>query len=93
MALWFETVTNTVLPDQLFRRFLLGKWQRRQLISEIMVWNSFMAKRGWRDQATASLNRWKAELGFRDRNDIQTFFDLYDADEEREISSTYPPDL
>ena len=52
-----------------------------------------MAKRGWRDQATASLNRWKAELGFRDRNDIQTFFDLYDADEGREIGSSYPPDL
>jgi hypothetical protein len=52
-----------------------------------------MAKRGWRDQATASLNSWKAELGFRDRNDIQTFFDLYDADEGREIGSSYPPDL
>ena len=66
---------------------------KRPTQEEIMVWNSFMAKRGWRDQATASLNRWKAELGFRDRNDIQTFFDLYDADEGREISSTDPPDL
>jgi hypothetical protein len=66
---------------------------KRPTQEEIMVWNSFMAKRGWRDQATASLNRWKAELGFRDRNDIHTFFDLYDADEEREIGSSYPPDL
>jgi len=66
---------------------------KRPTQEEIMVWNSFMAKRGWRDQATASLNRWKAELGFRDRNDIQTFFDLYDADEAREIDSSYTPEL
>jgi hypothetical protein len=57
-----------------------------------MIWNLFMAKRGWRDKATVSLNRWKTELGFRDRNDIQTFFDLYDADEGREIGAGYSPD-
>jgi hypothetical protein len=55
---------------------------------EIMIWNSFMAKRGWRDKAALSLDRWKNELGFRDRADIQTFFDLYDADEGREIGAT-----
>jgi hypothetical protein len=38
-----------------------------------MIWNSFMTKRGWRDEATASLNRWIIELGLRDRNDLQTF--------------------
>jgi len=35
MALCFETVPNTVLHDQLFRRFLLGELLRQQLISEI----------------------------------------------------------
>jgi Domain of unknown function (DUF5069) len=61
-------------------------------MEEIMIWNSFMAKRGWRDQATQSLNRWKAGLGFKDRDAIQAFFDLYDADEGKEIGSSYSPD-
>jgi Domain of unknown function (DUF5069) len=65
---------------------------RRPSQEEIMIWNSFMAKRGWRDKATQSLNRWKTGLGFKDRDDIQTFFDLYDADEGREIGSSYSPD-
>jgi gluconokinase len=65
---------------------------KRPTQEEIMIWNLFMAKRGWRDKATVSLNRWKTELGFRDRNDIQTFFDLYDADEGREIGAGYSPD-
>src|SRR5260221_6631282 len=35
MALCFETVANTVLQDQRFRRFLLEELLRQQLISEI----------------------------------------------------------
>jgi hypothetical protein len=45
-----------------------------------------MAKCGWRDKSTPSLNRWKKELGLGNRSDVQTFFDLYDADEGREIT-------
>lgn len=52
---------------------------------EIRFWNSFMTKCGWRDQSTASLNRWKQKLGLEHRADVQTFFDLYDADEGRDI--------
>jgi hypothetical protein len=44
------------------------------------------------DKAAPSLNRWKSELGFKDRTDIETFFDLYDADEGREIRADYSPD-
>jgi gluconokinase len=65
---------------------------RRPTQEEIMIWNSFMAKRGWRDKATKSLNRWKTELGLKDRDVVQTFFDLYDADEGRGIGSGYSPD-
>jgi gluconokinase len=65
---------------------------KRPTQEEIMIWNSFMTKRGWHDNASVSLNRWKTELGFTDRNDIQTFFDLYDADEGREIGFAYSPD-
>jgi hypothetical protein len=44
-----------------------------------------MTKCGWRDKSTASLNRWKKLLGLANRADVQTLFDLYDADESREI--------
>jgi hypothetical protein len=48
---------------------------------QIEVWNTFMEKRGWRDSASAGLEEQKVEAGFADREDIQTFFDLMDAEE------------
>jgi hypothetical protein len=60
---------------------------RRPTEDEIRFWNSFIAKCGWRDRSSASLNRWKKQLGLEQRTDVQTFFDLYDADEGREVPS------
>ena len=48
-----------------------------------VVWNEFMRKRGWNDVATERLLQRKAENGFTQRDDIQTFFDFIDADEGR----------
>jgi hypothetical protein len=50
---------------------------------EILIWNAFMTKRGWRDDNTEQLNAQKAESGFVDRNEIQTLFDYYEFDEGR----------
>ena len=51
---------------------------------EIMVWNAFMSKRGWNDEASAVLQeRIPQHEGLAGRTDIQTFFDLIDADEGR----------
>jgi hypothetical protein len=50
---------------------------------DIAVWNEFMRKRGWNDVASERLQQRKAESGFTDRNDIQTFFEYIDADEGR----------
>lgn len=47
----------------------------------IDVWNAFMRKRGWNDEG--GLAEAKAEAGFGDREDIQTFFDLMDVEEGR----------
>jgi hypothetical protein len=58
---------------------------RRPTQDEIRFWNSFMTKCGWRDNSNASLNRWKKRLGLEHRADVQTFFDLYDADEGRDL--------
>ena len=65
---------------------------RRPSADEIRHWNAFMTKRGWRDNSTASLNHWKKELGLERRADVQTFFDLYDADEGREIPRLSAPE-
>jgi hypothetical protein len=48
---------------------------------QIEIWNAFLTKRGWRDPATTGFEKSKAEAGFADRDDIQTFFDVMDAEE------------
>jgi Domain of unknown function (DUF5069) len=50
---------------------------------EILIWNAFMTKRGWRDEASADLLQAKQQLGLAARTDILTYFDLHDADEGR----------
>ena len=43
-----------------------------------------MMKRGWRDSGSAGLAKQKADAGLGGRDDIQTFFDLMDAEEGRD---------
>jgi hypothetical protein len=53
---------------------------------EILVWNSFMRKRGWRDEAdgtTKELEHYKAQSGLSHRHDLLTLFDYYEVDEGR----------
>ena len=47
------------------------------------MWNAFLRKRGWRDEASEELAESKKEAGFGDRDDIQTWLDLHDAEEGR----------
>jgi gluconokinase len=51
---------------------------------ELEIWNEFMRKRGWRDEASERLAQRKREGGLGDRADIQTFFDYIDLDEGRD---------
>jgi hypothetical protein len=48
---------------------------------EILIWNAFMTKRGWRDDVSEWLIEEKKERGFAHRDDIQTAFDFHKADE------------
>ncbi len=50
---------------------------------QIEVWNAFLTKRGWRDSGSAGVESQKIEAGFGHRDDIQTYFDLMDAEEGR----------
>jgi gluconokinase len=47
------------------------------------MWNEFMRKFGWRDQASEILVRRKREAGMESRADIETMFQFIDADEGR----------
>jgi gluconokinase len=56
---------------------------RRPSEEEIQIWNAFLLKRGWRDEASADLKAAKERAGFGERDDIQTWMDLHDAEEGR----------
>ena len=52
---------------------------RRPTNEDIQMWNAFMTKRGWRDDATETLAQAKQGAGLAHRADIQTYFDLWEA--------------
>ena len=59
---------------------------KRPSEEQVLVWNKFMLKRGWRDEddgSTQDLERHKASSGLGHRTDILTFFEYYEADEGR----------
>jgi hypothetical protein len=59
---------------------------RKPSEEQILVWNKFMLKRGWRDEddgSTQELERYKASSGLAHRKDLLTFFDYYEVDEGR----------
>ena len=56
---------------------------RRPSEEDIEIWNAFILKRGWRDAGSADLAAAKKQAGFGDRNDVQTWVDLHDAEEDR----------
>ena len=60
---------------------------RRPTEKEITMWNEFMRKFGWRDEATEILGRRKREAGMEDRDEIETMFQFIDADEGRTVTS------
>lgn len=56
---------------------------RRLNAGDIMVWNAFGSKLGWRDFATPTLEQAKKNAGISDRDDIATIPDSIDFDEGR----------
>jgi hypothetical protein len=50
---------------------------------DLLIWNSFAQKRGWRDDASANLIKHKAAAGLGHRDDIETFFAFFEVDEGR----------
>jgi uncharacterized protein DUF5069 len=87
LSVEYQEIVNRVRAGHSDEAILEWAYQagKRPPKDQIKFWNSFITKCGWRDQSTASLNRWKKQLGLEHRMDVQTFFDLYDADESRDI--------
>lgn len=56
---------------------------RRPSAEEIVVWNAFLAKRGWRDDSSAALVEAREACGLGYRLDVQTWIDLHRAEEGR----------
>ena len=56
---------------------------RKPSEEEIEIWNAFLLKRGWRDAGSGELAAAKKRSGLADREDIQTWVDLHEAEEGR----------
>ncbi|MEM7012602.1 MAG: DUF5069 domain-containing protein [Verrucomicrobiota bacterium] len=54
---------------------------RKPGAEDIEIWNSFILKRGWRDESSAGLQADKEAAGLGDRDDIVTFVELFKAEE------------
>ena len=87
--------------DDLKARVLAGAVTDEQLLAwcfacgdartdeECYVWNCFMMKRGWRDDARPRLQQRIAEYGLAGKP-IETFFDFLDYDEGRDPVKDQP---
>jgi hypothetical protein len=58
---------------------------RKPSAEEIEIWNGFMSKRGWRDEARERLLFRLKEAGLLPGNGIETMFDFIDMDEGRPL--------
>lgn len=58
---------------------------RRPVPFEMLVWNEYMCKRGWRDTDAppGALQQYKEKYGLGHQADILTYFDFYEVDEGR----------
>lgn len=89
--LWIEYAAVTARVQQGGTDEEIFDWcaaQGRQPSAEDLdIWNEFMRKRGWNDEASERLEARKRESRIPDRADIQTFFDYIDFDEGRDLAS------
>jgi hypothetical protein len=51
--------------------------------NDILIWNHFVSKLGWKDQVTELLEQRKAESGLSDRDEIETMLKYFEYDEGR----------
>jgi hypothetical protein len=81
----FQALTERVLAGGTDEEVLQWCFEngRRPDAESVQLFNGFMTKRGWRDEASGALEEQKADAGLAHREDIVTFFDLMDVEEGR----------
>ena len=57
--------------------------------AKIYMWNEFMLKRGWHDDASQTLKQLKREEGMIARSEIETIFQLTDVAEGRALNTNH----
>lgn len=85
LGISYDALRTRVLAGGTDEEILVWINQHGRALTDVdrLIWNGFAAKRGWRDDATPTLERQKAESGLAHRTDLQTFFDYYEVDEGR----------
>jgi hypothetical protein len=73
---------NAGLSDEAILQSCFGMGHRPSE-AEIYMWNEFMLKRGWHDDASRTLKHLKREEGLTARSEIETIFQLIDVAEGR----------
>jgi hypothetical protein len=87
----FELLVNYVkdgLTDQAILQSCFGMGHRRSE-GEIHMWNEFMRKRGWNDELSGTLENEKKKHAMLSRSEIQTVFQLIDADSGRLVNDNH----
>ena len=85
LGLTYEALKARTLAGGTDEEILAWIQQHGRKLTEmdLLIWNGFAAKRGWRDDASPTLEKQKAESGLAHRTDLLTFFDYYEVDEGR----------
>ncbi len=83
LRLDYSKLTERVLQGGTDEEILEWAFQNgyRPSADEIEIWNGFMTKRGWRDSGSPEFEKAKQERGFGNRAELQTWFDLHEAEE------------
>jgi hypothetical protein len=79
---------NTGLSDEAILQSCFGMGHRPSE-AEIYMWNEFMSKRGWHDEASGTLKQMKREEGLTARSEIETIFQVIDVAEGRAAHSKH----
>jgi hypothetical protein len=81
----YDDLRERVLQGGTDEEILEWCFQSGQQLNEgdIMLWNAFVSKLGWRDSFTSVLEKRKKKHGIANRADILTMADLIDFDEGR----------
>ena len=58
--------------------------------ADILCWNAYVMKLGWRDHVSETLDRRKAESGLEDVDEIQTMVEYFEYDEGRKTRGGEP---